>query len=138
MKLSDIPHNVLLFGNPGFRGKCAPESIEQVTFFNRIRREYPETWGALAIHVKNEGKRSRGQMAMDKAEGMTPGASDIIIPARITFVCEMKRRDHTKCKFQPGQLPYLTAAANSGAFACVALGCDAAWEAFGEWLYAMG
>jgi len=137
MKLSDIPHNVRLFGSPGFRGKCAPESIEQVTFFNRIRREYPETWGAIAIHVRNEGKRYREQIQMHKAEGMTAGSPDIIIPARVTFCCELKRRDHTKSAFQPNQLPYLTAAADSGAFACVALGCDAAWEALGVWLDVM-
>jgi hypothetical protein len=29
---------------------------------------------------------------------------------------------------------YLCAAHKAGAFVCVAFGCDAAWEAFGEWI----
>jgi hypothetical protein len=49
-------------------------------------------------------------------------------------VCELKRRDHTKSKFQPGQEEYLRAAQQLGSFACVALGVDAAEEAFNEYL----
>lgn len=64
---------------------------------------------------------------------MATGASDIIIPASLSFVCELKRRDHTQSSWQPGQREYLTAAQDAGAFVCVALGWDAAWEAFNEW-----
>jgi hypothetical protein len=129
-------HPFPIFGDTDFRGKCATESVEQVTFFNRLRAQYPDTWGALAIHARNEQQLRGGQfggMAKQKAEGMTAGASDIIIPGRVTFVCELKRRDHTKSKWQAGQVEYLTAAHQAGAFACVALGCDAAWDAFEEW-----
>jgi hypothetical protein len=134
MNLNDVPDSVRIFGDADYRGKCPPESIEQVTFFNRVRREYPDTWGNIAIHVRNEGKRYREQIQLHKAEGMTAGSPDIIIPARVTFLCELKRRDHTKSAFQPGQLPYLSAASDSGAFACVALGCDAAWDALEVWI----
>ena len=72
-------------------------------------------------------------LARHKAEGMTPGASDIVIPARVSFVCELKRRDRTKSEWQDGQIEYLAAAAAAGAFACVALGAAAAWEAFEVW-----
>jgi hypothetical protein len=65
---------------------------------------------------------------------MTEGASDIIIPGCPAFVCELKRRDHTKSKWQDGQLEYLETAQKAGAFVCVALGADAAMEAFEEWL----
>lgn len=135
MRLNDLPFRV--YGDTSFRGKCPTEGMEQVTFFNRIRREYPDTWGLLAVHVRNEGLKTGGQfgtVARHKAEGMTPGAADIIIPGRISFVCELKRRDRTICTWQPGQVEYLTSAHNAGAFACVALGCDAAWKAFHEWL----
>lgn len=130
---------VLTFGDPSFRGKCPLEEMEQVTFFNRLRRDYPDTLGMIAIHSRNEGLKTGGHIssvAKHKAEGMTPGASDIIIPGRITFVCEMKRRDHTLSKWQDGQQPYLIAASTMGAFACVALGCDAAWNALQMWVEA--
>lgn len=135
MNLIDLPFRV--FGDTKFRGKCPTESMEQITFFNRLRREYPRTWGVLALHPRNEGLKIGGQfsvVSMHKAEGMTPGAADIIIPGRIAFVCEMKRQDRTQSTWQPGQVDYLTAAREAGAFACVALGCNAAWEGFKTWL----
>lgn len=137
MRLNEIEkHGVRIFGDQSYRGECAQESMEQVTFFSRLRRTHPTTWGMIAIHPRNEAMRTGGQiraMTKHKAEGMTTGASDIIIPGRISFVCEMKRRDHTKSRFQKGQPEYLIAAHNAGAATCVALGADAAWEAFEEW-----
>lgn len=127
----DIP----VFGDTKYRDKkCPKETIEQVTFFNRVRRAHPDTWGKIATHIRNEGKFSVQQRTKQKAEGMTPGASDIIIPGCPTFVCEMKRRDHTLCQWQAGQQDYLMAAQKAGAFACVALGADAAMEAFEKWI----
>lgn len=127
---------VRLFGDPSFRGKCPPESVEQASFFNRIRKEYPATWGLLALHPRNEGLKEDGQFSAvikHKAEGMTVGAADIIIPARTSFVCEMKRCNPTLSKWQKGQREYLEASVYAGAFGCVALGAVAAWEAFEEW-----
>lgn len=138
MRLNDLPAGVMLFGDQAWRGKCPAEAIEQVTFFTRLRREYPETLGVLALHPRNEQQLRGGQfgaLIRHKAEGMTPGASDIVIPGRVTFVCEMKRRDHTQSKWQPGQQEYLAAAAVAGAFACIALGADAAAVAVREWLH---
>lgn len=135
MRVDGLPFPV--FGDPRWRGKCPVEAMEQVTFFARLRREHPATWGVLAIHPRNEGLRVGGQLravSRERAEGMTPGAADIVIPAARSFVCEMKRRDRTRSAWQPGQVEYLTAAHDAGAFACAALGCDAAWEAFGVWL----
>ena len=141
MRLSDFQDiaqdGVMTFGDITFRGKCATEDQEQITFFSRVRRIYPNTWGRIALHPRNEGLRIGRQLASvarHKAEGMTPGAADIIIPARISFVCELKRRDPTLGKWQDGQREYLAASAKYGAFACVALGCDAAWQAFEAWL----
>lgn len=141
MRLSDFQelaaHGVVTFGNVEFRGKCPTEDQEQITFFNRLRREYPDTWGALALHPRNEGLKTGGHVravSKHRAEGMTAGAADIIIPGRIAFVCEMKRQDYTKCQWQDGQRKYLEAASKAGAFACVALGYVAAWEAFEAWL----
>ena len=128
-----IPEWLACYGDTEYRGKCPSESAEQVTFFARLRRQYPDTWGRLAIHPRNEGKRHFTQTARQKAEGMTPGASDIVIPGSPSFVCELKRQDHTRSRWQDGQAEYLAAAQNAGCFVCVALGCDAAWEAFCEW-----
>lgn len=134
MQLRDCP--VPVYGDIKFRGACPKEEIEQVTFFNRLRREYPDTYGLIALHPRNEQQLRGSQhrtMISQKAEGMTAGASDIIIPGSPTFVCEMKRRDHTLSTWQEGQKEYLKAAQEQGAFACVGLGVDGAWEAFDKW-----
>lgn len=131
-----INPKIPVYGDPSFRGKCPKEDVEQVSFFNRLRAEYPASWGLLALHPRNEGLKQGGQFSTvikHKAEGMTAGAADIIIPARVAFVCEMKRRDHTLSAWQDGQEDYLLAAINAGAFACVALGALGAWEAFEIW-----
>jgi len=136
MRLNNLPAGVRVFGNPKWRGRCVAESVDQISFFSKLRAEYPATFGMLAIHPRNEQLLRGGQfraVARHKAEGMTPGASDIVIPGRVSFVCELKRRDYTKSKWQDGQIEYLTAAADAGAFACVALGAAAAWEAFDVW-----
>jgi len=138
MKLHKIQDaGVRVFGDLDFRGKCPVERVEQVTFFARLRREYPDTWGAIALHPRNEGLKVKGQLsavAMHRAEGMTPGASDVVIPAAVSFVCELKRQDHTQSGWEVGQEDYLIAAHKAGAFACVAFGCDAASEALAAWL----
>jgi hypothetical protein len=129
-----LPNDIPIYGDRSYRGACASETAEQVTFFARIRRQYPDTWGLIAIHPRNEGKRSHYQVAHQKAEGMTTGAVDIIVPGAPAFVCELKRRDHTQSTWQPGQEAFLRAAQNMGAFACVALGADGATEAFEKYL----
>jgi hypothetical protein len=127
-------NDIKVYGDQAFRGECPSESMEQVTFFNRLRRLHPDPWGAIAIHPRNEGIRTNYQVMKEKSEGMTTGASDVIIPGNPAFVCEIKRKDHTKSKWQNGQLEYLNAAKKAGAFACIALGADAAWGAFQEYL----
>lgn len=123
-----------VYGDQSFRGECPPESNEQITFFNKLRREYPDTLGRLAIHPRNEGKRTHQQTMRHKAEGMTEGASDIVIPGAPAFVCELKRKNHTKSRFEDGQLEYLQAAQDAGCFVCVSLGWEAAWQALQDWL----
>ena len=129
-----FPEWLPVFGDLDYRNKkCPVESAEQITFFNTLRREYPEL-GKIAIHPRNEGRRTMQQAQRQKAEGMTPGASDIIIVGNPAFVCELKRLDHTVCQWQPNQLDYLQAAKNNGAFVCVALGHKAAMEALKAWI----
>ena len=129
-----LPHDIQIFGDTEYRGDCPTEAAEQVTFFARIRRKYPDTWGRLALHPRNEGKRSHFQIAHQKAEGMTSGACDIVIPGNPTFLCELKRRDHTQSVWQKDQEQYLRTAQQLGGFACVALGVDAAEEAFNAYI----
>jgi hypothetical protein len=141
MKRSDFDDlasvGIMTFGNLDFRGKCPGEALEQVTFFNRLRTDYPDTWGAIAVHPRNEGQLRGGQfagMSKAKAEGMTTGAADIVIPGAPAFVCEMKRQDYTQSAWQDGQIVYLKASVKCGAFVCVALGYVAAWQAFEYYL----
>lgn len=129
-----FPPGLRVYGDQKWRGKCPIESAEQITFFNWLRLQHKNTYGRIAIHPRNEGKRTANQAQREKAEGMTPGAADIVIPGCPAFVCEMKRRDHTQSGWEDGQIEYLEAAKKAGAFVCVALGWEAAREAFNEWL----
>jgi hypothetical protein len=128
-----FPPGIALYGDPTYRGECARESAEQITFFNVVRKSYPKI-GLIATHIRNEGKRSYSQAAKQKAEGMTKGAPDVIIPGNPSFVCEIKRLDHTQSRWKDGQQAYLIAAQETGSFVCVALGYEAALNALDEWL----
>jgi hypothetical protein len=112
-----------------YRGACPVESAEQITMINYIRDICPNV-----IHPRNEGKRHHNQTTKQKAEGLTTGASDIIIPGKPAFVCELKRKDKTKSKVSPDQVDYLAESIKLGAFCCIAYGHEAAIEAFNEWL----
>lgn len=140
MNLKDT--TIPVYGDQNYRGDCPREDVEQASFFAKLRREYPDSYGVIAIHPRNEGLVKNGQfqaVAKHRIEGMSKGASDIIIPGLSgcgksgAFVCELKRQDHTKSKWQDGQIEYLEAAQAAGAFTCVALGAAAAWQAFEEW-----
>jgi hypothetical protein len=119
-----------VYGDTTWRGNCPTETAEQSTFFNQL----PPDLKKIALHIRNEGKRSHAQLAKIKAEGgFVSGAPDIFIPGQTTFICELKRQDHTKSKWQPGQLDYLEAAMEAGCFVCAALGWQAAMEAVKAW-----
>ncbi len=111
-----------------YRGKCPVESAEQITVINYIRDICPNV-----IHPRNEGKRTYNQTTKQKAEGLTVGASDIIIPGNPAFVCELKRKDRTKSRVEPDQVDYLRESLQLGSFGCIAYGHEAAIEAFKEW-----
>lgn len=113
-------------------GKQPTESAEMKTFFNIIRRDYPEI-GAVAVHIRNEGQRNIRQTQSQKAEGMVKGAADIMIPGAPAFVCEMKSQGKG-ARVSPEQTAYLEAAAGLGAFCCVAYGHGAALDALREWM----
>jgi len=122
-----FPKWLTVYGDKSFRGKCPTEQMEQVTFFNKLRRELPQL-GDIALHIRNEGKRSHQQRARETMEGAVWGAADIVIPGNPCLVIELKRKDHTKCRWQDGQLEYLEAAHKNGARVCAALGYQAAWD----------
>lgn len=137
-----FPDNIPVFGDVSFRGKCPPEHVEQASFFGRLRREFPTSHGLIAVHPRNEGLLVKGQfqaVAKHRMEGMAKGAADIVIPGLSAdmqfgaFVCELKRADHTLSAWQEGQVDYLEAAQDAGAFACIGLGASGAWAAFERW-----
>jgi hypothetical protein len=120
-----FPDWLTVYGDKDFRGKCPTETAEQITFFAELRRQFP-IQGAVALHIRNEGIRTWQQAIRHCSEGMIKGAADIIIPGSPTFVCELKRKDHTKSSWQDGQLDYLRACQEAGCNVCVALGWEAA------------
>ena len=130
-----FPEWLMVFGDVDFRGYCPKEGYEMTTAFNQMKKRWPEI-GAISIHPKNEGKRQKGQfrqLEIEKAAGYVKGASDIIIPGSPTFVCELKRADHTQSSWEDGQLDYLKACQDQGAFVCVALGWGGVMQAIEEW-----
>ncbi len=129
-----IPQGIKIYGDFNYRDKnCRKEWSEQKEFFGFLKARRAH-WYAIAIHPKNEGERT-GKEAAHAAElgCLNTGASDIIIPARIPFVCEIKREDHTLSAISKPQIAYLNGCKDAGAFTCIALGCNAAWSALLEW-----
>ena len=129
--------DIKVYGNVDFRGDCPLEDAELMTFFNQLRIKYPDI-AKVAIHPDNEGLilgTGHHHHIKQKAKGaIKKGAADIIICGCPTFVCEMKRQDHTKSKWQDGQLDFLQTSQGLGAFVCVALGYEAALQALNDWL----
>ena len=130
MKINSIPESIRIYGAP-IKGCKVPESAHMVTFFNTLRREYPE-YAKCCLHIRNEGKRTRQQIEREKAEGFLTGAADIILVGKPSFVCEMKSQS-SSAKISQEQIEFLLAAQSLGAFACIALGHKAAIEAFKDW-----
>lgn len=125
-----FPEWLNVVGDKNFRGNCPSEAAELMTFFNVVRTDFKNI---PALHIRNEGKRSNIQSAIEKAQGMHPGAADIIIPGSPTLVIELKRQDHTKSKWQPYQLDFLRDSIMLGARVSVCLGHRAALQEFIEW-----
>ena len=132
-----IPPHIKTYGDMDFRGDCPLEDAELMTFFNQLRIKYPDI-AKVAIHPDNEGLilgTGHHHHIKQKAKGaIRNGASDIIIVGSPTFVCELKRQDHTKSRWQDGQLEFLEASQKRGAFVCVALGYEAALQAVDYWV----
>lgn len=129
-----FPAWLAVYGDKSYKGKCREEWAEQVDFVAWMRL-YHQDYAAVMVHPKMEGRRSWGQIAMQKKDGsINRGASDIVIPACPPFVCEIKRTDHRKSKWQPGQIDYLDNAKKMGAWVCVGLGFDGAKLAFNDYL----
>ena len=102
------------------------------SLISRIRNDYPSTYGLVAFHVKNESKRTTGQIRADKAKGLTKGVSDLIVVGSPTLCMEIKKDN--SCRFEDGQLEFLQQAQNQGAFVCLAIGYQGAKDAFKHWL----
>ena len=121
-----FPPDIEVVGDTSFRGDCPAELAEQITTVQEIRRRWPDTLGRLVLHHRGEGKRDHRTFAKERAEGLCPGASDIIIPGNPCIVLELKRKDNTKSRLPPAELEFLRAAQSAGARVCIALGWQAA------------
>lgn len=113
--------------------KNAPsESEEQVTFFNQLRKYYPDI-AKVALHVKNEGKRTMAQAAKDKAEGLVTGAPDIFIAGNPSLLIELKKRSK-RAKVGDNQIKFLESASKLGAECYICYGWESAWLALQKWI----
>lgn len=128
-----FPKWLTVYGDQSFRGACPLEDAEQVVFFQWLREVHPDL-ARVALHPRNEGRRSASFARRQKREGMLPGASDIIIVASPPLVIELKRRDHTQSIWQRGQQDFLETSKRYGCTVCVALGAEGAAEAVTEYL----
>ena len=122
---------VMIFGNTKFRGACPLEAKDAEKFVREVRKN--PTYGMLVTHIRNEGKSTVQAKMRMKRQGMTKGASDIIIPTAIPFVCEMKRANVKKSEISAEQKFYLKNAIANGSFACVTLGYKGAIDALVAW-----
>lgn len=126
--------SIPVFGDSSYRGKCPTEDIEQINFFSWLKFNYPE-YANLFIHPKIEGKRTGVQITYDQKTGaMQKSMPDLMIICENPFCVELKRQDHTKSKWQDGQQEKLESLSDAGCFTGIALGADAAKEAFKLWL----
>lgn len=129
---------LILYGDSKYRNKnCPKESLEQITFISWVRKNFPDTHGITLFHAKNEAKLINGQfhaIHKDRAMGMSKGCADIHAPGNPSFCMELKRQDRTLSDISLEQLAYLYAAKEAGAFVCIALGYEAAMNAFNDWL----
>lgn len=115
---------------------CPTEKVEQVTFLNWLKKNHPEFAG-VAVHIKNEGKRSGKEIAnvsFDKAMGMVTGAADIIIPCTPAFVMELKREHKPLTKLSKEQDIYLYQCDKLGAWSCLCYGHKQAIKSFQKYL----
>lgn len=113
--------------------KDAPrESVEQITFFNQLKKHHPDI-AKVALHVKNEGKRTMAQIAKDKSEGLVAGAPDIFIAGNPSLLIELKKRSK-RAKASDGQIEFLEAASKLGAECYICYGWEAAWSALQKWI----
>jgi len=119
-----FPEWLDVYGDKSYRGKCYKEITEQINSFAWLRFAHPAL-ADIAIHPKMEGGRAFSQIQMMKIEGsLKPGVSDIIIPGSPSFVCELKRKDHTLSSWSDGQIEYLGNCKAAGCFVSVALGFE--------------
>lgn len=124
-----FPRSIPVFGDKTFRGKCPKELPDQRTAIKEIRERWPDTIGRLVIHPRNEGQRDYRKYIREYLDGLTAGASDIIIPGNPSLVIELKRKDHTQSTLSDKERAYLLAAKQGGSHAVIALGWEAAVEA---------
>lgn len=130
-----IPQWLTVYGDVNYRGDCPHEDYALASFFDHIRKDYPLSYGLVAFHPKNEGKRSNNQIKIDRLKGFKKGVSDVVIIGNPTLVLELKRDDHTKSEWAcDEQLEFLEQCHKGGAHVVLALGYRAAIQAFEDWI----
>ena len=119
-----------------FRGGYLGEDAGLITFFNQLKLHYPDLYD-VAIHPDNgrliSGTGFNAQSRQKAKRTIRDSASDIIIVGSPTFVYGLKRQDHTKSKWQDGQLGFWNKP-KKDAFVCVAFGYLSALNAVKDYI----
>ena len=55
-----------VIGDTSYRGDCPSETAEMIGFFSWLRSHHPKL-AAVAVHVRNEGQRSKRQAVSNSA-----------------------------------------------------------------------
>ncbi|UJH96011.1 DNA nuclease [Pantoea phage Nafs113] len=129
-----IAAGIPVYGDITFRGDCSLEDADLIEFFNDLKYDFP-LLSKIAIHVKNEGERSKAQAVRERMKGaLQKGATDVQIPGNPSFIMELKRQNYLKSKILEEQITYMVHSMRAGAFVCVCLGIDAARDALADWI----
>lgn len=116
-----------------YRGECRSETMEQIDCMSWLEVHHPDRW-PLCFHPANEVKASAQYMQKRRKMGVKPGVPDIIDCGEIRGLFELKRLDRTKSSVSKPQRDFLTAGANTGAFAATCYGFEAFKLAYADYL----
>lgn len=117
-----------------YRGPCRSEDCEQIDFMSWLEVHHPERY-PLCFHVPNEIRASAQYMQKRKKMGVKPGVADTVdTNGPVIGFFEMKRLDRTKSKVSKDQRDFLAAADARGHFTAICYGCEAAKEAYADFL----
>lgn len=120
-----LDESVFIFTD-GYKGSCPHEDTDLIEYWMWMRHKLPDV---LWFHSPNETKKPTPQyLESRRRKGVLSGVSDVVIVSPgDRWGCatiELKRRDMSLSKWQPGQIPFLNSSAAAGSFSALAGGAE--------------